>query len=318
MPPFPKPRFHYEIDVSRELGALRDYEKEAAGRDVPDKRGDNLLLATWNVANLGLQQRTPGAYRLIAEIISWFDVIAVQEVNDDVAGLLSLQRELPRSYRLVFSDASGNDERLAFVYDTMKVSLSDEIGEVAFPPSELRHVKLPDVSEYEFTAFDRNPYLVTFTRGSFVFSLVNCHSYFGGTNKASMDRRSLETYAIARWTDLRRNSRNAFTKDVIALGDMNLPKVTKGDRIYEALTKRGLHIPAHSTEVGSSIASDSHYDQIAFFPEETQEAFVRSGVFDFDGALFSDLWESRGEKDFLAFTRYYISDHRPLWAEFRV
>jgi hypothetical protein len=39
-------------------------------------------------------------------------------------------------------------------------------------------------------------------------------------------------------------------------------------------------------------------------------------VFDMDGALFRTLWESRNRADFLAYMRYYVSDHRPMWAEF--
>ena len=42
------------------------------------------------------------------------------------------------------------------------------------------------------------------------------------------------------------------------------------------------------------------------------------GVFDFDGALFKTLWDSRGRTDFLAYLRYYVSDHRPMWAEFAI
>lgn len=124
----------------------------------------------------------------------------------------------------------------------MKVQLSDEIGEVAFPPSEYRWVNSSEVEGYVFSGFDRNPYLSTFTCGSFVFSLVNCHSYFGGTDRASIARRTLETLAVARWTDLRRRSRHAFTKDVVALGDFNLPKRSPDDPIYRALTRRGLEI----------------------------------------------------------------------------
>ena len=80
-----------------------------------------------------------------------------------------------------------------------------------------------------------------------------------------------------------------------------------------------MHLPKHSTQIGSSIASDSHYDQVAFFPGETQQEFTgNSGVFDFDGALFRTLWEERPPQEFFAYVRYYVSDHRPLWAEFRV
>ena len=40
-------------------------------------------------------------------------------------------------------------------------------------------------------------------------------------------------------------------------------------------------------------------------------------VFDFDGALFPDLWDARPPTQFLAYSRFHISDHRPLWAEFQ-
>ncbi len=156
-------------------------------------------------------------------------------------------------------------------------------------------------------------------RGSEGFVLVNVHLYFGSESAISMNRRRLETYAVARWADIRRQSPYAYSRDIIALGDFNLPKAQPGDPIYEALTKRGLHLPKHSTQIGSSIASDSHYDQVAFFPGETQQEFTgNSGVFDFDGALFRTLWEERPPQEFFAYVRYYVSDHRPLWAEFRV
>jgi len=38
-------------------------------------------------------------------------------------------------------------------------------------------------------------------------------------------------------------------------------------------------------------------------------------VLDFDGALFADLFQ-KNEEQFFEYMRYYISDHRVLWAEF--
>ncbi len=98
-----------------------------------------------------------------------------------------------------------------------------------------------------------------------------------------------------------------------------MPQREPGDIIYDALTKRGLKLPAHSTSVGSTIASDGQYDQIAFSPGATEDRFTgRQGVFDFDQVIFSDLWDdpARDEDDFKAYLRYYISDHRPMWLEF--
>lgn len=318
MPAFPKPTFAYQYDAADEIAALRQYRDEKPGRQIPRKRSDRLLLLTWNIANLGVQERRTEDYRLLAEIIGWFDLIALQEVNDNLSGLRSVHALLPGKYRLLFSDVAGNKERLAFVYDADKVELLEKVGEVAVPPSDHRHIRLPGI-EQKFRGFDRNPYLAAFQAGSFRLQLVCVHLYYGSDSAVAMNRRSLETYAVARWCDVRRKSRHAYAKDIIAVGDFNLPKAEPGDPIYDALTSRGLHLPEHSTEVGSSIATDNHYDQIAFFTGETQDEFTgKSGVFDFDGAVFSDLWDDRGRKDFLAYVRYYLSDHRPLWAQFRI
>ncbi len=316
MPPFPEPTFAYSYDLRAEIGALRAWRKSAPGRQIPRKGPQRLLVATWNVANLGVQERSESDHALIAEIVGWFDLVAVQEVNDDLTGLRGVLARLSKKYRAVFSDAGGNDERLTFIYDATKLDVGEEIGEVAPAPSEYRHVRLPGINQ-KFNGFDRNPYVATFTIGMLTISLVNVHLYFGSDSTRSKNRRSLETYAVARWADLRRRSPNAVTSDVLALGDFNLPKAVPGDPIFEALTARGLHLPAHSTQIASSIATDSHYDQVAFFPGETGQEFVKSGVFDFDGAVFTDLWEVRGRTDFEAYVRYHLSDHRPLWAEFR-
>ncbi|MET0608500.1 MAG: hypothetical protein ABW045_07090, partial [Gaiellaceae bacterium] len=83
MPPFPRPRFDFTYDVARERAALRAYRRDKPGRQIPAKAKDRLLIGTWNVANLGVQDRLDDDYALIAEVISWFDLVAVQEVNDD-------------------------------------------------------------------------------------------------------------------------------------------------------------------------------------------------------------------------------------------
>jgi hypothetical protein len=87
MPPFPKPRFDYSYDPAHERTALRAYRRDKPGRQIPAKATDTLLVATWNIANLGVQDRLDSDYALIAEVMSWFDLVAVQEVNDDLRGI---------------------------------------------------------------------------------------------------------------------------------------------------------------------------------------------------------------------------------------
>ena len=317
MPPFPKPRFDYTYNPDAEIAALRQYFAADPHRAIPTKRSDRVLLATWNIANLGVQHRRDQDYRLIAEIISWFDIVAVQEVHSNLEGLRGIAGHLLQPYRLLYSDPGGNDERLTFVFDSAKLTLSDEIGEVAPSPNDYASITLPTVPG-SFTGFDRTPYLGTFTEGTFTFSLVTAHLFFGGETPADMNRRSLEAAAIAWWTDRRHRNKYAPTKNVLALGDFNLPKVDPADPIYEALTRKGLRPPEHSTLVGSNLKSDMHYDQIMFFPGDTAQSFTgAAGVVDFDGAVFRDLWSTRTPAQFQEYVKYYLSDHRPYWAEFK-
>ena len=316
MPPFPKPRFAYDYDLPQEIKGLRAYRRTKPDRQIPPKSSDRLLLATWNIANLGVQDRLDSDYALIAEIMSWFDLVAVQEVNDDLRGIEAIHSKLPARYDLLFSDASGNLERQAFLYDTRKVTRLKEVGRLAIPPSELPVIKLPGTTT-RFAGFDRGPYLASFACGDFRFSLVNVHLFYGSPDPADLDRRTLETYAVAWWANQKHRDRRSYVPEIVPLGDFNLPKAAPGDRIYDALVSLGLEVPPHTSQIGSAIASDSYYDQIAFFPGSTKTRFTgASNVFDFDGALFQDLWQSRPGAPFLSYVRYHMSDHRPLWAEF--
>jgi hypothetical protein len=42
---------------------------------------------------------------------------------------------------------------------------------------------------------------------------------------------------VGRWADLRRKSDYAFTENIVALGDFNIPKAEPGDDIYDALSR---------------------------------------------------------------------------------
>jgi endonuclease/exonuclease/phosphatase family metal-dependent hydrolase len=313
MPPFPKPTFDFDYDLKAELKRLRQHKRT---RQIPARQRDRLLVATWNIANLGAQQRRDQDRALIAEIISWFDIVAIQECRENYGDLADLEMKLPKAYRLVMSCVSGNGERMAFVYDSRKLALAEEIGGVAIPPARLKSIKLPG-SEQPFAGFDRTPFLCAFTVGKTSFGFLNVHLFFGNNKPASIARRVLETYAVAKWCQARKKSSFTFTRELVALGDFNMPKRAPGDSVFDALTRFGLELPEHSTQIASTIASDAKYDQIAFFPETTHRCFTGlKGVFDFDTVSFPDLWQAgQNKKNFRAYVRYYLSDHRPMWVQ---
>lgn len=338
MPPHPKPTLRYSYDVEDERAELRAW---ARLRGIPRRRRDRMLVATWNIANLGLQERRRADHRLLAEICSWFDIVAIQEINDNLVGLRALREQLGEGYEVLFSDASGNSERQAFVWDASRVSLLGKVGRLAIPPSQLDLIRLPGF-DVPFRGFDRGPYMAAFetvaARRRFRFLLINVHLYFGSNALKHVKRRALETYAVAWWAARRQRSEHAFTKNIIPLGDFNLPSPRPGDEIFETLTSRGLQLAKANRALrhrglelprrrgerlskvgGTSLDGLKHYDQIAFFPEQTVQP-SQVEVFDFDNTLFEELWQREDEPwpDFRGYLRYYISDHRPLWTEFEL
>jgi hypothetical protein len=313
MPPFPKPRTRFSYDVATERRWLLAHRDR---RGMPARGGDRLMIGSWNIANFGLQLRREDDLRLMATMAKWFDVLAIQECREHFGDLYQLLHYMGPRYRVVMSDPGGNGERMVFVWDDRRVELLDEVGEVTVPPAMQRHIRLPGV-EQVFTGFDRPPYLAGFrVRGtSLSVQVLNVHSYFGSNSVADVGRRALETAAVARWAALRRESIYAGARELIAIGDFNMPKPKRdgGNVVYDAITSRGLVLPGHSGLIGSSVATDNRYDQVAMFPSTVLGRSVEVGVFDFDAVVFKELWDRGDPAVFNAYLRYFLSDHRVMW-----
>lgn len=305
------PLFTYSLSTERQ--ALLSTK---ALRGVPQKSENRLLTATWNLTNFGLQGRTDDDFALMAEVLGWFDLVAIQEIADDLEHLRSLISHLPATYAVILSDIGGNDERAGFLYDSSKVTRLELAAEVAIPPSDQRFIRMRGVSG-AFRGFDRNPYAVAFRAGALEFTAVSAHLYFGSHAYYDEDRRALEAYALARWADQRHKAPGAYSQNILIMGDLNLPIRDDSSTVFQALKAKRLILPQHSTSMGSNIAGDKYYDQVAFHAGGMQEAYTgNSGVFDFDHApFFADAWNVSHDY-FNAAVKYHIADHRPLWTEF--
>src|SRR5687768_750700 len=105
--------------------ALNDSEK-----GIPEKKlTGNLLLGTWNIRELGNTKyggRMVESLYYIAEILSRFDLVAVQEVRDNLADFDNICRIMGNDWGVFTSvvtvGKTGNSERLAFLYDKRTVS----------------------------------------------------------------------------------------------------------------------------------------------------------------------------------------------------
>ncbi|MDA1000444.1 MAG: endonuclease/exonuclease/phosphatase family protein [bacterium] len=343
--PFKRPTPKHRFEAAKEKAAITRLFGE---REVPESRPGRLLLATWNIANLGAQKRTADALEVIAHILRRFDLIAVQEVNDNYKTFESVIQEAGSSFGYIMTDTAGNEERLAYVYRKDKVRPRSLFGELALRPSSYpkhtvrvrwrgkdkkEHVDV--FPSHRFVPFDRNPYIGSFACGAIDFTLANVHLYFGEFQdsktrelRKKYARRVLEIFALSKWAGSRLGEKKTtYDKDIVLLGDMNVPAMDPEESTYKALIKFGWKpVEYVSRTAGSNLGNDKTYDQMAFAPGSIGRRITAQGVFDFDNALFRPLWErleetlpkSRAIGLFNRHVKHHISDHRPLWVELDV
>ncbi len=310
--------------VAKDMTALGIHLDQAIPRKI---LGGNLLIATWNLRAFASLTRewTAGVkdspkrdlrgLLAIGEIIRRFDVIAIQEVKGDLRALRDLLRWLGDDWAFLMTDvtlgSAGNDERMAFLFDTTRLKPSGLACELVVPPEWLDEIA-PDALRRQFV---RTPYAVSFRSADTTFILVTLHVTFGD----SAIERIPELKGIARWMREWANKTNDWSQNLIALGDFNIDR--QGDPLWQAFVSTGLAAPEALNKVPRTVFSDpgkpenKFYDQIAWFqsaagiPKLTMN-FCAAGHVDFLPYVYTDMGLSKQS------VSYRVSDHFPLWAEF--
>jgi endonuclease/exonuclease/phosphatase family metal-dependent hydrolase len=300
---------------------------------------DTLLLATWNLRDFDkpiFGRRSDEAIHYIAETISHFDLIAIQEVYRNLEGLQRVMQLLGSGWDFLVTDVgegeAANDERLAFVYDTRKVRFAGLAGQLVLPPVEIDGV-LQNPRQ-----FSRTPYLAGFRSGWTDFVLTTVHILYGGS-KANLPARVEEIRQLAKFLKNRATDPAAWSRNVIVLGDFNI--FNRDDITMRALLDEGFVIPPELQRVpGTNVPKNKYYDQIAFrVREDRLNTTGRAGVFDIFETVYRDedeqLYIPEMEPRYFTTsdgeprenpTQYYrtywrthqISDHLPMWVELRI
>lgn len=290
---------------------------------VPPKQVDrNLLIATWNLREFGriahVWEQPSGkkplrdlrAVRLIGEVVACFDIVAIQEVQEDISALATLMKWLGPDWGLIMTDVTrgtkAGGERLAFVFDSRRVKPSGLAGELVLSPEQLKAKERGAIRQQ----FARTPYAVAFRSHGMTFILTTVHIIWGSGAK----ERTPEIKAIADW--LADWSRRIDTRghDLFVLGDFNIDR--KDDANYRALIETGLSTPPELDDVARTVSSEdgehgTFYDQIAWYAEKLKLRYTgRAGRVNWKGKVLTDVDEHEAT--------FRISDHYPLWSEFAV
>jgi len=300
-------------------------------RQIPKKtESTTMLLATWNIREFGNNRMIESIY-YIAEILSRFDMIAVQEVASDLKGLQKVLSLMGPQWDYIVTDSTdgsaGGGERMAFVFDKAKITFKNIACELVLPKEKLINAELQ---------FARTPFCAAFQAKWFRFKLNTVHIYYGSSS--GIDKRRLaEIDSIAAYLSKRAKKED---ENYILLGDFNIVKTS--DETMKALEKNAFFVPesikTHPTDLGQT----KHYDQIAFnfklSPNMTvfSEGEQKAGAFNFTESVYTeadiniyhkyfpekymnDKTESDIQKYYLTSWRtFQMSDHLPLWAELKI
>lgn len=320
--------------------------KEVLAAEVPAKSTSTVLLATWNIREF--DSPAYGARGLeclyyIAEILSHFDLIAIQEVREDLTALEIVNELMGSRWRRVASDVTegtpGNRERMAFLYDSHSVAFNGIAGEVVMPVVE---VKGPSGKIIRYDPSDqlyRTPYLCGFRTGWTDLMLCTVHIAFG-EDEADSPVRVKEIGLIADFLAKRARERRDHS-NLILLGDFNI--YSRTDTTMRAITDAGFSVPPELQTVPHTNTGSKRrfYDQIAVLPKGKRfQTTGRAGVFNYFNHVFRDddeaLYvaemgeaylknkegEPRNEAGKRSYYRTYwrtfqMSDHLPMWVELK-
>ena len=298
-----------------------------------------LLLATWNVRDFGSSKFNPRpreeeAYYYVAETIATFDLVAMQEVNRNLAPFKRIMQLLGPRWDYIVTDTTegtgGNSERMAFVFNTGVVRFRKIAGEIVLPtgqtvlPAGTPAGATPETAGVQFA---RTPFLVSFQAGWFQFNLCTVHIYYGEDTGPKLEQRRQEIERIAKFFKSRQEKEN---EDYILLGDFNI--VSPEHATMQALESNGFIVP-DPLKFGAGVTERDHfYDQIALRVQEKRLEIGEGGVIDLYESVFRDqdlpvylpLMQQDSAQEAANPTKYFskwrtwqISDHMPMWVELR-
>ncbi len=317
---------------------LRSEVRERAGRDA-------LLIASWNLRDFdsnrfGHGHRLRESFYYIAEVISAFDLVVLQEVGRNLDALEGVLGILGAEWDYIATESidtpSGAEERMAFVFRQSKLMFRKVAGDMVLPAGQRIAPRggMSEDGEAAELIFSRSPFLAGFQAADgFAFNLCTLHIRYDGLGPQHLERHVGQLEAIARFL---RERQDRDREHYFLLGDFGVG--APSDLFAQVLERHGFAIPEALTRRRANLDAQRYYDQIAFRIVEDRVELTGSGSFRPFDAVFRD-----NDDDFTAYSElmpaekasdlwnggprgYYvnqwrtgqISDHLPLWVALKV
>lgn len=266
-----------------------------------------LRLASWNIRILS-NKRTDEELEKIATVAKKFDLVAIMELRDEkvLQRLVDTMNKISRkTYSYVVSSYVGNtsfaaaENNFGTMSDEFSIEAHRELYGFVYDSSFIRCTDKPKI--YNDSFFFRKPVHASFKARNFDFTIIANHIIWGKT--VTQRRKEIQRLARVYENIQKRSSEN----DIILLGDFN--RNPDDDLAWGPLRAISGMEQLFQLPKKSMILDTNLYDNILFQGMYTREYTLDKGIENFDEYLFNND-DKKASKA--------VSDHRPVWARFRI
>jgi endonuclease/exonuclease/phosphatase family metal-dependent hydrolase len=241
---------------------------------------------SFNIQIFGVSKMAkPEVVRILVDIVSQADIIAVQEVRSlNIDPVEQFMVFLPDTYKYVIGPRQGRSsskEQYWVIYDSSKITVLEEDS-------------WPD----EDDIFERSPYAVYFkTIGTFDFILLNNHIQPSAAEKEIRALPRVVTYYVDLWKD----------SDVLVMGDFNADGQYFDGSLLDSIFPVTEYRIIFTNENTTLARSHNTYDRFIITNPAVEDFTGNFGVIRFD-----EVYDFKS----YGFSPRKVSDHYPVWAEF--
>lgn len=239
----------------------------------PVRRANSVIIGSFNALKLGKATNSAKRWEFLKRFASRYDLLAIQEVTDNLAGVRRLHDSLGPSFKLLVSDTTGAvpgskglRERLAFFYRPSRIELKELVSDITYDRSVVvgtlqkdinrwkkffvdlkktneervqdgkKKLGLSDVTHPGFLTFIRTPHCASFSiRGKNGAAPID----FLGINAHTLfgdskEERTREFFALLSWlVERAKQSKRMYFKNMIVMADLNMEFETPGQRFSD-------------------------------------------------------------------------------------
>jgi hypothetical protein len=246
------------------------------------RAAENLIVASWNIKEFGhTTQRLPESYFYIAEIISRFDLLAIQEIKSGLEDLRIIIRLLGPDWGYLVNDitegTAGNSERSCYIFNKTRVQLAGLAGEIVLWDDLTKDTTIKQLK--------RSPYITGFTAGWKTFALLNVHLH-PSQSIADIAIRREEVTLLLKALAKKRSKSRLWSEDIILVGDFNFYSgANKDDPTIQLIHDAGYREVESLIGVDTNASQTDAYDRIFltggenFTLGQNQQGQENGGVF---------------------------------------